>query len=87
MDRWEEQAAGFLASYLTMANTAEFLNGIDRILDECDEERLSATEALWQIRKLRQSMTSSNIKLRSLSRGDDRPPGGSDGRLLPGAPS
>jgi hypothetical protein len=86
MDRSEREAAGFLASYLAMVNTAEFLDGIDRILEEHDRDLLSVTEALWQIRKLRESMTSSNARLRELSRDDDRPPSGAGGLLLPWTP-
>lgn len=44
MDCWEREAAGFLASYLTMVNTAEFLDGVDKILEEYDRDLLSVTE-------------------------------------------
>jgi hypothetical protein len=86
MDRSEREAARFLASYLTMVNTAEFLDRIDKILEEYERDLLSVTEALWQIRKLRESMTSSNARLRELSRGDNRPPSGASGPLLPWTP-
>lgn len=86
MDCWEREAAGFLASYLTMANTAEFLDGVDRILDEYEHDLLSMTEALWQVRRLRQSMTSSNANLRELCRDDERPPSGASGLFLPWTP-
>ena len=86
MDCWEREAAGFLESYLTMANTAEFLDGVDRILDEYERDLLSMTEALWQIRRLRQSMTSSNANLRELCRNDEHPPSGAAGLFLPWTP-
>ena len=86
MDRSEREAAGFLASYLTMVNTAEFLDGVDEILEEYDGGLLSVTEALWQIRRLRASMKSSNAKLRELCNGDNRPPNGTGGLLLPWVP-
>jgi len=86
MDRSEREAAGFLATYLTMVNRAEFLDGIDRILEEYERDLLSVTEALWQIRKLRELMESSNKRLRELSRDDDRPPSGAGDLLLPWTP-
>ena len=85
MDSSEREASGSRASYLTMVNAAEFLDGTDRILEEYDHDLLSVTEALWQIRKLRESMTCSSARLRPLS-GDDRPPAGAGGLLLPWTP-
>jgi hypothetical protein len=86
MNRWEREAARLLASCLTLANMAEFLAGVDRILEEHDRDLLSVTEALWQIRRLREQMTLSNAKLQELSRSDDHPPNGASGFFLPWTP-
>jgi hypothetical protein len=79
----EREAASYLASALALANTAEFLAGLDRILNEHDRELMSTTEALWRIRALRADLSAANTKLMALCIVQDRPRGDGGPPLLP----
>jgi hypothetical protein len=83
MDPFEREAASILAASLALANTAEFLDGIDRVFQEFDRNVLTTTEALWQIRRLRAAMVTSNAKLRQLTRSGQLPPADLGGPCLP----
>jgi uncharacterized membrane protein YccC len=83
MDPSERAAARFLASALALANTAEFLDAVERIFRELDQNLLTTTEALWQIRRLRETLTTFNTRLRELSSGGESPPSGTGDTYLP----
>jgi hypothetical protein len=83
MCRSKRNAASFWASALALANTVEFLDGVDHLLPEFDRSLLTTTEALWRIRRLRESMNASNGQLRELAQGDETPPSDLGGPCLP----
>jgi hypothetical protein len=63
----EREAAKFWIATLAAANLLEFCNTVDRLLQQCTDEVISPTEALWQLRIARIRMQESNMALSALA--------------------